>query len=606
MSMRLLVMVYEARQLKETAEFDGPVELGRQKDRDESLFSRRREPDHWRWVIARRDETTIGRNQMRLVPLEDGRARITNGSDRQPIRFLDAAELPPAGTCEMMLPVVIILGPTRMLRVQKATPINSLPGMTIPPGHSLAGTNASRMPTLVGPGDRLSRADVLQWIEQAADLLQTSAGTPGYFQAAGRVAVDTVDLDAVRVLLYSGSDWRAGAVVTGERADTTRLNRPSGHILERVLQEKKTFWEEPGSDGQASESLFGIATVVAAPLLDKSGAVIGALYGERHLAARAGHAPLGALEAHLVELIARIVAGGLARVEEEQRAAAAQLMFEQFFSRELARQLRECPDMLEGHDREVTVLFCDIRGFSRTSEELGAAQTIAWCRDVLDRMSACVLAESGVVVDYVGDGLMAMWGAPGEQPDHAARACRAALAMLGQVPALNTRWLGVLSEPMGVGIGINSGEAQVGNVGTQHKLKYGALGNTVNLASRVQGAGKYFKCPVLVTGETKERLDSEFLTRRLGQVQVVNIARRVTLHQLLPPDWPAAERAKGEYEEALRLFEGQDFASAARTLGNWRSECPEDDPVLVLLYRAVRAMVEGVPPGHPVWELREK
>src|SRR5262249_34581755 len=162
----------------------------------------------------------------------------------------------------------------------------------------------------------------------------------------------------------------------------------------------------------------------------------------------------------------------------------------------------------------------------------------------------------GVVVDYVGDGLMAMWGAPGEQPDHAARACRTALAMIGQLPLIDQQWKDVLGEPMGLSLGINTGSAQVGNVGSEGKGKYGAMGKAVNLASRVQGAAKYFKCNVLITGQTHELLPpGEFLTRRLGQVRVVNINAPVTLHQLMEPGWEPGHRAKEAYEHALDRFE---------------------------------------------------
>jgi adenylate cyclase len=282
------------------------------------------------------------------------------------------------------------------------------------------------------------------------------------------------------------------------------------------------------------------------------------------------------------------------------------VQFEQFFTPELARQLLSTPGMLEGQDREVTVMFCDIRGFSRISEKLGAAQTISWCRDVLDVLTEAVFKEEGVVVDYVGDGLMAMWGAPEQQPDHAVRACRAALTILEGLPALNERWQATLEEPMGLGIGINTGIAQVGNVGSRRKFKYGALGNPVNLASRVQGATKYFKCKVLLTGETQKRLDPAFLTRRLGQVRVVGIKQPVELHELFPTDCSYAFEAKQEYEKALQMFEQKEHGQAARTLGNWRGQCQTDNGVLVLMLRAVKAMVEGTPPDHPVWELTEK
>src|SRR5205085_5054333 len=96
-------------------------------------------------------------------------------------------------------------------------------------------------------------------------------------------------------------------------------------------------------------------------------------------------------------------------------------------------------------------------------------------------------------------------------------------------------WAPIIKEPLALGIGINSGVARVGNIGTPRKFKYGCLGNTVNLASRVQGATKYLKVPVLITENTRAKLDSSFLCRRLGSVAVVNIAEPVALHELALP-----------------------------------------------------------------------
>jgi adenylate cyclase len=606
MPMRLKIEVFENKQLCQTAEFDGNVELGRQRNAQETLYSRNQTGGCSRWVVARKDETTVGREQIRLTPRADGMVDVRNGSDHQPIRFFEHPELLPRETRALPMPFIVLLCNNRSIRIQRASPLQSLANVTLPPRTGTGSERVSRLPTLVGPGDQLSRADVLLWLSQAGELLQASAASPDYFSVAARVTADTVDLDAARVLTLTNGEWAVRAAQCGERMDPSSLGPPSSSILDRVVDEKRTFWEMPGLDAASSESLSGVETVVAAPILSKSGEVIGALYGERRRALRAGQPSLGALEARLVELLARIVAGGLARVEEERDRAKAQEMFAQVFGARLASQLRDNPAMLEGRDRDVSILFCDIRGFSRISEELGAAQTILWCRDVLGRLTACVTAEDGVVVDYVGDGMMAMWGAPGDQADHPARACRAALAILDELPGLNERWGSLLRGEMAIGMGVNTGIAQVGNVGSQHKLKYGALGSTVNIASRVEGASKYFKCPVLITGETWARLDGAFATRRLGQVRLVNIARPVQLFQLFPRGWPHAAHARTEYEKALDHFEAREFSQAARSLGNWRGQCPEDDPVLVLMYRAVRAMVEGDPPGHPVWELKEK
>src|SRR5262249_49932542 len=149
--------------------------------------------------------------------------------------------------------------------------------------------------------------------------------------------------------------------------------------------------------------------------------------------------------------------------------------------------------------------------------------TVEWIRHVMEVLSECVLEHGGVVVNYIGDELMAMWGAPKEQPDHALLACRAALDMLARLPLLNERWHPVLREPMGLGVGVNSGKAGVGDIGSKAKFVYGPLGNTVNLASRVQGATKYLKTPLLITGATRATLGEEFAVRRLCDVKVVNI-----------------------------------------------------------------------------------
>jgi adenylate cyclase len=250
-------------------------------------------------------------------------------------------------------------------------------------------------------------------------------------------------------------------------------------------------------------------------------------------------------------------------------------------------------------------LFCDVRRFSRISERLGPGGTVRWIGDVMGELSACVLAEGGVLVDYIGDELLAMWGAPKEQPDQAARAVRAGLAMLDALPALNARWQPVVGEPMSVGIGINTGVARVGNTGSRFKFKYGPLGNTVNLASRVQGLTKYLKCRLLVTAATRRFLDGRFAARRVCHARVVNIAEPVDLYEVAPPsdDRRAFFR---ESEEALAALEAGDFATAARRAGVLLEQAA-DGPLLLVLSRAAHMLMQGcggtTPAAFdPVWE----
>ncbi|MBV8556980.1 MAG: adenylate/guanylate cyclase domain-containing protein, partial [Planctomycetaceae bacterium] len=235
------------------------------------------------------------------------------------------------------------------------------------------------------------------------------------------------------------------------------------------------------------------------------------------------------------------------------------------FTPELAHQLALNPDLLEGRDCQVTLLFCDIRGFSRISERLGPSRTVAWVGDVMEALSTCVLAERGVVVDYIGDAVMAVWNAPADQPDHAARACRAALAMAEEVPALGDRWRDRIGGPLGLGIGLNTGPALVGNTGSRTRFKYGPLGHTVNLASRVEGATKHLGVPLLLTGSTHAALgpDHGFATRRLCRAAVVGIEGPVDFYELragaADPAWNAWRDA---YEAALRHFEASELPEA--------------------------------------------
>ncbi len=281
--------------------------------------------------------------------------------------------------------------------------------------------------------------------------------------------------------------------------------------------------------------------------------------------------------------------------------------FGQFFTPELARHFVRHPELLkEGREAEVTVMFCDIRGFSRISERLGPGETVEWLSDVMDVLSDCVIEHRGVLVDYIGDELMAMWGAPDEQPDHARLACRAATEMLARLPALSARWQSVVKHPTTVGIGLNTGLARVGNTGSRRKFKYGPLGNAVNVASRVQGATKYLQASLVVTGSTWNHLGPEFATRRLCKARVVNIDQPIDLYEVIPSGRADELEQKRRYEKALHEFETGNLRLAASILGNLLVECPRDGATLMLMSRVVDALLHEPAQLDPVWELPGK
>jgi adenylate cyclase len=154
---------------------------------------------------------------------------------------------------------------------------------------------------------------------------------------------------------------------------------------------------------------------------------------------------------------------------------------------------------------------------------------------------------------------------------------------------------------MSFGIGINTGPAHVGNTGSQHKFKYGPLGNTVNLASRVQGLTKYLKCRMLVTAATQKHLDKRFISRRICQTRAVNIHEPVTLYEVERAGSEARRLFFKEFQDALDAFEGSDFARAARAAGTLLLDHPGDGPLQLLLSRAANQLMNEDAEFDPIW-----
>jgi adenylate cyclase len=593
--------IYERQQLVTEAEVDGPVELGRQSVGEDGPYAlKRSDGGPWRLVIARLDENSVPRRYALVEPLEPGRARVTALHGNIAVQLQDGGEVESGEARDVNLPLHVLIG-QRSVRIEEPAHepvLESLAEATLAPG-SLSLSPLS--PLALAGRDDLELVAVVRWLRATMDVLQSAAASQAFFAQAARAVVDLIGLDTARVLLYEQGEWKPQPAQQGPDRTPEPDWKPSRRLLARLLREKRTFWQVPDVSG----SLQGVKAVVAAPILNAQSQVIGALYGDRrHDAARVR--PITRLEAMLVELLAGGVAAGLARLEQEQAALRARVQFEQFFTRELSSQLAREPDMLRGRDEEVTVLFSDIRAFSRISQRLGPSRTMEWVGDVLGALSECVLAHGGVLIDYVGDELMAMWGAPVRQEDHARRACRAALDMLARLPALNDHWREALGEATDLGIGINTGLARVGNIGSPFKFKYGPLGNTVNVASRVQGATKFLKARLLITQATHAQLDATFAARRVRRVRVVNISGPVDLYELDVPERDGWADLRAAYEKALDEFERGQFRLAARTLGPLVSESVNDGPSLVLMAHAIRHLVEEPDDFNPVWELPGK
>lgn len=607
----LNIRVYENGKLLFSTEVTGPVELGRQQPGERGHLLKYGEGGSGisRVVIAELRDPGVSRRHVLLEPLSDKRARIRNLSALLPVVLADGTQVAAGGSSEVALPHQLSLG-GRIVHVEGPQPepplLAGLEQRTTAPGAMpLTALGTQRIDVSSDKGT--DPEALLGWLRTVMGVLQSAATSKDFFQLAARAAVEVAGLDSGAVLLYQDGGWSLRTFYSCEGSSEQGEWSPSQYVLKHVHEERRTVWQKPQPAGKVSDSLAQVQAVVAAPILDRDGGVIGAIYGDRRSSAGSGRpAKLTKLEAMLVELVASGVAAGLARLDQEQAALAARVLFEQFFTPELAQQLESDPDLLSGKDTEVSILVVDIRGFSRISERLGPRRTFDWIRDMMTALSDCVFRHQGVLVDYVGDELMAMWGAPREQPDHPELACLAALDMLSDLPRLDQKWSPALGEFLEIGIGINTGTARVGNVGSERKFKYGPLGNTVNLASRVQGATKYLKCKLLITGATRARLGDGVHPRRLCTARVVNIGEPVQLFELSPPDQTGALGIQQEYERALGEFEAGRFRQASQILGKLLSHYPNDGPSLVLMARAINCLVTEPKPFDPVWTLPGK
>ena len=600
----LRLSLYEKQQLVLSTAFSNRVEVGRQQAVDEEPFRLYRLADRQRLVVAPLTETAVPRRHALIEPLDSDLVRVTNVSQTVELGIGGGDPLAPSSERVVGLPLLLVMG-SRAVRLERILeeeePLNSLRTPTLAPGKAPAPSTRMGASLQQEPDSE----SLFQWLQLVSAVLQRATSSDDFFQYAARGIVDLIGLSCGAVVLRQEGRWKVASFASANPNINEGAWQASTRILTRVLEDKRTLWQGSVSSGQPGASLSGVQAVIAAPILSKSGDVLGAMYGDRRSDMHS-EAQITRLEAMLVEALAFGVSAGLARLEEEKAALAAQVKFEQFFTPQLARQLAVEPDLLRGRDAEVTLLFCDIRGFSRISERLTPAETLSWIGDVMEVLSDYVAAHAGVLVDYIGDELIAMWGAPQEQPEQATLACRAALDMLGGLRKINARWQQKLGEPVRVGIGINTGVAHVGNTGSQRKFKYGALGTVVNVASRVQGASKYLKTDLLITSGTRNKLGNEFATRRLCSVNVVNIEQTLDLFEIRGLAGKPASPAMSRYESALEAFEKQDFRQAANMLASILAEWPDDGPSLLLLSRAVDNLLHPKETFSPSWELPGK
>lgn len=272
--------------------------------------------------------------------------------------------------------------------------------------------------------------------------------------------------------------------------------------------------------------------------------------------------------------------------------------FERHVSKEVAAELLRHPEALapRGARRHVSVLFSDLEGFATLSEQRAPEEVLRCLNDYFAVSCGAVLEAGGTVNELMGDGVLASFGAPIAHADHAVRACRAALLASDRLAAMTQAWEAQGRPPLRWRIGIHSGDVVVGEMGTEERTKYGVIGDTVNLASRLEGANKALGTTILVSEATREAA-AGLAFREIGTIRVAGRAQPLRVFEPLGEIAslaPERAAARDRYEAALSAYRTRDFARAVALL-----EADREAAAQVLCERA-RACVASPPP--PDWD----
>jgi adenylate cyclase len=215
--------------------------------------------------------------------------------------------------------------------------------------------------------------------------------------------------------------------------------------------------------------------------------------------------------------------------------------FGRFVSRDVAEAVLSGRVPLAGERREVSILFQDIRGFTALSQTLDPVALLRLLNRFFTEVVAAVEAEGGVVKQFTGDGVMALFGAPQSRADHTERAVRAALGIVTRLARLNVLLQNDGGAPLQIGVGIHTGEVVAGLIGPDERIEYGVVGESVNLASRIESLTKEITATILVSKEIAARLGSEFVLGRTALLPVKGMSRPVEVVEILTEQLHAPE-----------------------------------------------------------------
>jgi len=290
-------------------------------------------------------------------------------------------------------------------------------------------------------------------------------------------------------------------------------------------------------------------------------------------------------------------------VTERKERMLIKSMFSTYLNPSLVDELVAHPErlVLGGRREELTVLFSDIEGFTAMSEHLPPESLVSILNEYFSVMSGLIFQNDGTLDKYEGDAIMAFWGAPIPQADHAMRACVTALQMQKSLVQLNDEWKARNRPPLRVRIGLNTGDMVVGNMGAVGKFAYTVIGDSVNLASRLEGANREYRTGIMVADRTYELIREEILGRELDRIAVKGRGEPVRVYELLgmkkDETTDELERFLAHYTEGMTGYFSRRWPEACTAFEAALAVRPDDYPTQLHLER-IHAYQQQPPPEH--------
>jgi adenylate cyclase len=293
---------------------------------------------------------------------------------------------------------------------------------------------------------------------------------------------------------------------------------------------------------------------------------------------------------------------------EGQQKRYIKSAFSQYLSPTVIEQLIAHPERLSlgGERRELTIFFSDVQGFTGISEALTPEDLTALLNEYLTAMVDIIQGEGGTIDKFEGDAIIAFWNAPLPQDDHAVRGVRAALRCQARLAEMRPSIKERIGKNMFMRVGMNTGAAVVGNMGSRTRFDYTMLGDQVNLSARLEGVNKQFGTHVMISAATREKMAGAFPARELARVAVVGRKEPVTVYEpILPEDFAARSPTLEAFARGLKEFYAGRFGEAGRIF----QETASVDPPSAAYAAKCRQLAESPtePPGwNGVWVMTEK